>query len=88
MTEITSGDLLTRQEAADVLRVSLTTMSRIVGSGELPHLRIGSALRIPREALDAYVRGEYAGAPVEPMSAPDVGTWPPTESLLKEDGDK
>lgn len=85
MNPITSNDLLTRDEAAEVLRVSLTTMSRIIGSGRLPHLRIGRAVRIPREALDAYVRGEYDNTMGDPMAQPEVGTWPPTPSLL--DGD-
>lgn len=84
MDAITSNDLLTRSEAADVLRVSLTTMSRIIGSGRLPHLRIGRAVRIPREALDAYVRGEYDDTLGDPLNRPEVGTWPPTPSLLGE----
>lgn len=82
MKNLTSNDLLTREEAAEVLRVSLTTMSRILGSGRLPHLRIGRAVRIPREALDAYVRGEYDDTLGDPMERAEVGTWPPTPSLL------
>lgn len=76
-----SANLLTREEAADRLKVSLTTMSKIITDGDIFVLRFKRAVRIPEEALDDYVNGirpDHA----DPMAEPDAGTWPPTESLL------
>ena len=52
--------MLTAQEVAEILRVSARTVKRMVDSGELYGLRVGQGqrYRIPREALDAYLRGE------------------------------
>lgn len=76
-----SANLLTREEAADRLKVSLTTMSKIITDGDIFVLRFKRAVRIPEEALDDYVNGIRPDH-TDPMAEPDAGTWPPTESLL------
>jgi excisionase family DNA binding protein len=45
---------LTVQEAADLLNVSLRTVYRLTESGELPHQRIGKAIRIKPADLERY----------------------------------
>lgn len=77
-----SANLLTREEAADRLKVSLTTMSKIITDGDIFVLRFKRAVRIPEEALDDYVNGIRPDQG-DPLAEPDAGTWPPTESLLK-----
>jgi len=47
-------DLLTVREVAQRLRVSQTTVWRLVASGELESVKIGAARRIPPEAVLAY----------------------------------
>jgi excisionase family DNA binding protein len=52
--------LLTSQEAADRLQVSIRTVRRLMASGKLKSLRIGRLRRIVPAALSAYVT-EAAG---------------------------
>ena len=52
-----SDDLLTVEESAKLLRVSPTTIWRLVQSGQLPAIRVGrKALRIRKSDLQAMVR--------------------------------
>jgi len=48
--ETTSGspEFLTVTEAASVLRVSVRTLRRRLAAGEIPHIRVGRLVRIPR----------------------------------------
>ena len=48
--------MLTVREVAARLKVCTATVYRICERGELPHLRISNALRIPLAALIDYVR--------------------------------
>lgn len=76
-------DLLTRQEAAELLRVSLTTLTRLTKAGQLGHVKVGRQVRIPRPALDRYLSGSAPErGPIDPLRDPDLSTWPPTESML------
>lgn len=85
-TNMTSRNLLTRDEVAQRLRCSITTVSRMLSSGELYSVRIQRRVLIPEEALDAWVRGEQIVAD-DPMRQPEPGTWPPTGSLLDSEVD-
>ena len=76
-------DLLTRQEAAELLRVSLTTLTRLTKAGQLGSIKVGRQVRIPRTAIDRYLDGSAPErGPVDPLRDPELSTWPPTESLL------
>ena len=46
------AEVLTAAEAAELLRVSLKTIYKAVGNGQLPVLRFGRIIRIPVHALD------------------------------------
>lgn len=77
--------MLTRQQVADHLHLSLSTVGIMLRTGELHSVQIRGQYRVPRESLDAYLRGEpspYAGSGIH---APDTDTWPPTPSMLGED---
>lgn len=50
---------LTVAEVAETMRVSKMTVYRLVHSGELPAVRVGRSFRVPREALDTYLRSAY-----------------------------
>lgn len=53
--------LLTRHKAAKALKVSVPTMDRLIARGEVKALRVGGRLvRIPIEAIDAYLRKQAA----------------------------
>lgn len=49
--------LLTRDDAAAALGVSLNTVKRLVRSGEIPVRHVGHLVRIRYEDLRAYVDG-------------------------------
>jgi excisionase family DNA binding protein len=46
-------EYLTVPETADLLRIAETTAYRLTLSGEIPSVRIGRAIRVPRFALDS-----------------------------------
>jgi len=48
--------LYTLEEVAQILRISLSTVRRLVGMGELKTVRVGRQIRVRQEDLDDYVR--------------------------------
>ncbi len=52
-----SEPLLRLPEAAAELSVSLSTVKRLVAAGELPVVRVGSAVRVRPEDLRRFVLG-------------------------------
>jgi excisionase family DNA binding protein len=46
---------LTIRTAAEILCVSGQTIRRLIYEGELPAVRVGSLLRIPRASLEEYL---------------------------------
>lgn len=57
-------ELMTLQEAALELRVSVQTARRYVRQGRLPHVRTpGGNIRIPLAALPALQRSHVSGRP-------------------------
>jgi excisionase family DNA binding protein len=55
--------LLTINEAAgpELLRMHPRTVRRHVKEGRLPHVRIGGAIRIPEDALNALIAANVRG---------------------------
>jgi excisionase family DNA binding protein len=49
--------LLTRQQAADHLNVSLQWVKDRLAEGAFPHLKLGRAVRIRQADLDAFADG-------------------------------
>ena len=56
------AQVLTVQEAAGILRINRNTLYQALKRGELPSVRIGRRLLIPREALDALLSNRGVGA--------------------------
>jgi excisionase family DNA binding protein len=52
-------EILTLQQAAELLQVSERTIKRMVKRGEMPGTRIGGQWRFDRDQLKALVRGEW-----------------------------
>jgi excisionase family DNA binding protein len=50
--------LLTAAEVAEILKVSLRSVRRLIADKELPIVRIGRAVRIRPEALEAMIEGK------------------------------
>ena len=46
-----SADFLTVAELAVIWRVSVRTLRRRLSAGQIPHIRVGRQVRIPRKAV-------------------------------------
>ncbi len=57
---VTAGkvELLLPEEVAECLRVSKTTIYRLVESRQLPFIRVGGALRFLKSDVLAYLAGQ------------------------------
>mgnify|MGYP002735184991 CR=1 FL=1 len=51
-------DVLTVHELAEIPRAHHCTVYELLRSGEIPHLRIGSAYRISKRTIPQYLYGE------------------------------
>ena len=61
---------VTYRQAEEITGLSRTTLRKLVDEGEIQIKRVGRAVRINRESLDAYMRGDTEdGAP-----SPDAWT--------------
>ena len=49
-------ELLTAQEAAEVLRVGHNAIYELLKSGKLKGFRVGRVWKIPKEAVEEYIR--------------------------------
>ena len=52
--------LLTVPETARLLRISRNLAYELVARGDLPAVRLGRAIRVPRRSLDDWVRASVA----------------------------
>jgi excisionase family DNA binding protein len=53
---------LTVAEVAATMRVSKMTVYRLVHGGELPAARVGRSFRVPKRAVEDYLRSAYFDA--------------------------
>lgn len=53
--------LLTVPQAAQLLGIGVTLVYEEIGRGKLPHIRIGRALRVPRQALESWIAANTVG---------------------------
>ena len=53
--------LLTVQEVASLLKVSVRTLRRQIAAEALPVVRIGRSIRVKLEAVQAFVAGQGRG---------------------------
>ena len=58
---MSGGELLTPEEVAALLRMRKSWVYAAARSGELPHVRLGRAVRFRRSAIDAYLTGLEQG---------------------------
>jgi len=66
------------KEVAALLSISRSRAYELVASGEIESVRIGSSLRVPREALDFFVAGLRGDG--------SLGTEVPRETLIQPRG--
>jgi excisionase family DNA binding protein len=68
-------DVLTLSEAADVLRVGADELEQLASRNEVPARRIGSGWRFNRDALLAWVNGDWGR--IATIGPPDAGARQP-----------
>lgn len=73
---------LTLNEAAEILRVNPSTLSRQCQAGKFPHVRVGRTVRIPVPEVERLERGEPMRESL--MDVPDYVTGTP--SMFEDDG--
>jgi excisionase family DNA binding protein len=62
--EVQVGKLLfTPDEAAFVLGISRSKMYALLANGQVPRVLVGSVIRVPRVALEAWIKGQTASCP-------------------------
>lgn len=61
MDLIDRGDMLRSEDAARVLGIGRTKLYEMIRRGELPALRIGRLIRIPRSTLTRWVEANTRG---------------------------
>jgi excisionase family DNA binding protein len=61
--------LLRPDEVRETLGLSRTVVYGMIASGELPVVRIGRAVRVPREGLERWVRERIEGAATDQAPA-------------------
>jgi excisionase family DNA binding protein len=59
--------LLTVEEAAEILRIGRNTCYELVRQGQIPHLRLGRLIRVPKHALMSWL-GEQPDAYQQPAA--------------------
>ena len=87
MSTESPNDLLTRQEVADMLKISVSSVQNLYTAGHIASHRVGRHVRITRRAVWDYLEGVKREAPTW-STAEDMSTWPPTPSMLEEGDDK
>jgi len=55
--------LLRAEEAAQLLSLGRSTIFQMLATGELPAVRVGRAVRVPRAALERWVRERSGDEP-------------------------
>lgn len=55
MTSTVTPQLLNVDQAAEAMSVSTKTVRRLIATGEVPHVRVGRAVRIRTRDLDRYI---------------------------------
>ena len=55
--------LLTVSETAGLLRISRNLAYELVTRGEIPAIRLGRVIRVPRAALEQWIEASHRGEP-------------------------
>jgi excisionase family DNA binding protein len=61
MQRTSTRSLLTRQQAAEMLAVSVDTVARLIDRGELRPVRIGRSVRVSQREVEALIERMLSG---------------------------
>lgn len=68
------SDLLTVPEAAKLLRISRNLAYELVARRELPCVRLGRVIRVPRASLDAWIASQAAAGVADAALGSESGS--------------
>ncbi len=54
-----SNDVLTIEDVAEILRVSTSTVRKLIDAGDLKAFKVGGQWRIRRSDLDRYIEKQF-----------------------------
>ncbi|MGE5483680.1 MAG: helix-turn-helix domain-containing protein [Ignavibacteriales bacterium] len=66
MTSPLNTDALTVEETAKVLRISRGLAYSLVREGQIPSVKLGRVIRVPRAGLEALLNGQTSGTAAAP----------------------
>ena len=83
------NELLNREEAATMLRVSVRTVDRLIEAGELPAARVGRAVRVARADVQALLTptAPVQAGPHSPGAGVLLSSLPGSHPKLGRSGD-
>lgn len=73
--------VFTRNEVADRLKVSLSTVGMLIKSNQIYSVKVGNTYRVPDWALEDYINGRPSRRPADPL-VQDDGELFTTPSML------
>ena len=59
---------LTAKEIANILKISKALAYRLVSEGQIPSVRFGKTVRVPKLAFDAFVQEKTVGQEFQDLS--------------------
>lgn len=62
---VANKQLLTRQEAAESLSLSIRKLDMLIASGDLPVVRMGKAVRVRPSAIDYLIEARESRGPAK-----------------------
>jgi len=72
---------LTYKEAEQLVGLSRTTLWKLIGAGEIEHRKVGRAVRISRESLEAFMSADAHGTGESGCEESYLG-WPSDEARV------
>ena len=70
VTEGYASELLTVPEAAKLLRISRNLVYELIAEHQIPCVRLGRVIRIPRKSLERWIRERATESALRPGSQP------------------
>ncbi len=78
--------LLTVREAAGLLRISRNLAYELVARGEIPSIRLGRVIRVPKTALDQWLEAGSLRAPTGRHAGPPTRLYYRGSQGVRSDG--
>jgi excisionase family DNA binding protein len=68
-----SNILLSKKSVAGLLSICVRTLEKLIAAGELPVIRIGSRVMIPRNAVENFARRDHSTQSAKNQNERSIG---------------